>query len=91
MSQFVLVRHKVRDFKTWKVAFDTHRPKRVEAGLSEKLLLRGSDDANEVLLLLEAKDLSRAKAFTSSADLRDTMQAAGVADKPDIYFLNDLE
>ena len=89
MSQFVLIRHKVRDFAAWKSGFDAHGPKRAEAGLANKLLLRGADDANEVVILLEAKDLGRAKAFAASADLRETMQSFGVVDKPDVYFLND--
>ena len=86
---FTLVRHKVRDFNAWKVGFDAHGPKRAEAGLSNELLLRSSEDANEVVILLEAKDLSRAKTFIASADLRETMQSFGVADKPDVYFLNE--
>ena len=84
---FLLIRHKVRDFKTWKTGYDAHQPKRTEAGLTEKYLLRSSDDANEVVILFEAPDLNRAKAFAASADLRDKMQEVGVVDKPDIYFL----
>ena len=38
MSCFMLVRHKVRDFKSWKAGYDAHQPKRVEAGLTEKYL-----------------------------------------------------
>jgi hypothetical protein len=45
-------------------------------------LLRGAHDAN-------AEDLNRAKAFTESADLRETMGRLGVLDRPDISFLND--
>ncbi len=85
---FLLIRHKVRDFDTWKTGYDAHQPKRTEAGLTEKYLLRGSDDANEVVILFEAQDLNRAKAFAASADLREKMQEVGVVDKPDIYFLN---
>lgn len=88
MPSYLLVRHKVRDFKTWKVGYDAHGPKRDEAGLTEKYLLRSADDPNEVVALFEAEDLSRAKAFAASADLRETMQKLGVLDKPDIYFLN---
>ena len=84
----MLVRHKVWDFKSWKAGYDAHQPKRVEAGLTEKYLLRGSDDPNEVVALFEAQDLSRAKAFAASADLRAKMEEVGVVDKPDIYFLN---
>ena len=88
MSSFMLVRHKVRDFKSWKAGYDAHQPKRVEAGLTEKYLLRGSDDPNEVVALFEAQDLSRAKAFATSAELREKMEEVGVVGKPDIYFLN---
>ena len=88
MSGFMLIRHKVRDFKSWKAGYDGHQPKRVEAGLTEKYLLRGSDDPNEVVALFEAQDLSRAKAFATSADLREKMEEVGVVGKPDIYFLN---
>lgn len=88
MAAFLLVRHKVRDFSEWKRGYDAHLPKRAEAGLTEKHLLRGADDSNEVVLLFQVRDLNRAKAFTASADLRETMQKFGVLDKPDIYFLN---
>jgi len=85
---FLLVRHKVKDFNTWKTGYEAHLHKRVEAGLTEKYLLRGADDDNEVVILFEAQDLDRAKAFAASADLREKMQEVGVVDKPDIYFLN---
>ena len=88
MAGFLLVRHKVRDFAEWKLGYDAHLPKRIEYGLTEKHLLRGANDPNEVVLLFESKDHVRAKAFVESADLRETMQKLGVVDKPDIYFLN---
>jgi hypothetical protein len=88
MASYMLIRHKVRSFADWKRGYDAHLPKRVEAGLTEKQLLRGADDPNEVVLLFEARDLGRAKTFAESPDLRDTMQKVGVVDRPDIYFLN---
>lgn len=84
---FMLIRHKVKDFKTWKTGYDAHQPKRAEAGLTEKYVLRGADDDIEVVILFEAEDLNRAKTFTASADLREKMQEVVVVDKPDIYFL----
>ena len=88
MAGFMLIRHKVRDFKNWKAGYDAHLPKRTEAGLTEKYLLRSSDDPNEVVALFEAQDLGRAKTFAASAELREKMQEVGVVDTPDIYFLN---
>jgi hypothetical protein len=88
MASYLLIRHKVTDFKTWKVGYDSHRAMRTEAGLTEKYLLRSADDPNEVVALFEAQDIDRAKGFAASAELREKMQEFGVADRPDIYFLN---
>ncbi|HYA86693.1 MAG TPA: cyclase [Nitrospirota bacterium] len=89
MTTYILVRHKVRDYSVWKRGYDAHLPKRLEAGLTEKYLFRGANETNEVIILFEAKDLDRAKAFSESLDLRQAMEKAGVIDKPDIYFLHD--
>jgi hypothetical protein len=85
---FMMIRHKVKDYAAWKPGYDAHEPARTRAGLTEKYLLRSADDPNEVVILLEAKDLERAKAFASSPDLKAKMQEVGVVDIPDVYFLN---
>lgn len=87
MANYMLVRHKVRDYSEWKRGYDEHLPKRNEAGLTEKLLLQNTQDPNEVIALFAAADLDKAKAFSASDDLHQTMQQVGVIDKPDIYFL----
>jgi heme-degrading monooxygenase HmoA len=84
---FVLIRHKVADFAKWKPVYDGHLPGRQKAGLKEVHLLRNNDNPNEVILLFSAEDLEKAKAFAASDDVRQTMQKAGVSDKPDVYFL----
>jgi hypothetical protein len=88
MVNYMLVRHKVRDFSKWKPGYDAHLPKRNEAGLTEKYLLRGAKDPNEVIILFEAKDIKRAEDFARSVDLKETMKKVGVVDEPNIYFLN---
>ena len=89
MASYLLIRHKVTDFQEWKRGYDAHLAKRVEAGLTEKHLLHGDQNPNEVVILFKASDLNRAKAFAESADLRDTMKEVGVVDKPDVYFLTN--
>lgn len=87
MINYMLVRHKVKDFTSWKRIYDEHLPKRDDAGLTEKLLLRGMDNKDEVIILFEARDIGRARKFVDSTDMKDTMEKAGVIDKPDISFL----
>ena len=88
MSDYMLVRHKVRDFSQWKSGYKDHLAKRNEAGLTEKFLLHGTKDPNEVVMLFEAKNMKRAEDFAESEDLKETMRKVGVVDEPNIYFLN---
>lgn len=91
MSNYMLIRHKVRDFAEWKPGYDAHASQRQAAGLTEKYLLQSSGDPNEVIMFFEAADLNRAKSFAESADIKEAMEKVGVTDKPDIYFLNRSE
>jgi len=87
----IIVRHKVKDFAAWKPFFQAHESKRAAAGLTNPRLFRSADDPSEVVILLDAADLDAAKAFAGSAELRSEMAAAGVVDKPDVYFLNTAD
>lgn len=84
-----LVRHKVADFSKWKPVYDAHLPARQKAGMKEKYLLRNIDAPNEVVIFFELEDVQKAREFSNSSDLRETMQKSGVVDKPDIYLLRD--
>jgi hypothetical protein len=53
--------------------------------------LRSADDASEVVLIFDAADINKVKAFVASAELQSAMQVAGVVDKPDVYFLNPVD
>jgi heme-degrading monooxygenase HmoA len=86
---YLLIRHKVKDYKKWKAAYDAHAPARKAAGLKEHYLLRNTKSRNDVLILSEAANLARAKAFCASPDLRAAMKKAGVTGKPDLSILAD--
>lgn len=85
----VLVRHKVKDYARWRPLYDEDGSARKAAGCKGTQVFRSADDPNEVMLLLEWDDLAKARQFAQSADLRDTMQRAGVLGKPDVDFLHD--
>jgi heme-degrading monooxygenase HmoA len=87
----LLIRHRVADYPAWKAVFDEHEPARRANGAQGTQLFRDADDPHEVLLLLEWDDLERARLFADSDDLREAMTRAGVTDRPDIWFLDDVE
>ncbi len=84
---YVLIKHRVKEFSTWKTAFDDHKQTRKAATLADLYTLRDVEDSNHVVLLFKAEDMTKARAFAASAELKDAMKAAGVKGKPDIYFL----
>ena len=86
---YLMIRHKVKDFKKWKAAYDAHGAAREEAGLKERCLLRNNKSRNDVFILFQASNLARAKTFCASADLRAAMKKAGVTGKPELSILAD--
>ena len=88
---YMLVRRKVEDYENWKPVFEEHGETRRESDSKAVRLFRNADDPNETVILIEWEDLENARRFAQSEDLRETMQRAGVADQPNIYFLEEVE
>ncbi len=89
MANYALVRHKVRDFATWKVGFDGDAGHRAAFGISEVKVLQDSADTNNVFVLLQLESVERAQAFIHDPKLAEVMQQYGVTEKPDFHFLQD--
>ena len=88
---FMFVRHNVEDYESWKPVFEEHGSTRRESGSKGVRLFRNADSPNETVILLEWDDLEKARRFAQSENLRETMERAGVADEPDIYFLEEVD
>jgi quinol monooxygenase YgiN len=86
----ILVRSKVEDYDLWKPLFDSHAEIRRQNGSHGGTVFRNVDDPNEVYVLLQWDDVESARAFTASPELRERMQQAGVVDKPDVIFLDEV-
>ena len=90
MAHFI-IRHKVEDFAKWKPVFDAHSAVRKPAGSHGGRLFRNADNPNELIIVWDWDSLDNARTFAASPDLRETMQKAGVADMPDVWFLEEIE
>ncbi len=88
---YALIRHEVEDFKRWKQVFDEHAPNREASGSKGGYLFRNADDPDELLILFERDDLENVRRFGQPDELREKMQQACVADRPDFYFLEEVE
>ncbi len=86
----VLVRHKVKDFAKWKAVYDSVDAFHRKAGVKSAQVLHGADDPNEIVILSEFESLSKAREFALLDELKKIMEQAGVADRPDVYFLEHV-
>ncbi len=87
---YLLVRNKVKDFTKWKSAFDEHGNARKQNGSKGGFFFRNINDPNETIFLLEWDNLKNARGFAESEDARNVLMEAGLTDKPDIYFLEEV-
>ena len=83
------IEHKVADYGKWRKAFDAHKSKQQEAGLTNPRVFSTDGNKQDVTILFDASDEAKAKAFSESENLKKTMQAAGVQGKPKIHLLSD--
>jgi heme-degrading monooxygenase HmoA len=80
----VAVRHRVKDYATWKLVYDEHGVVRKAHGVTGDRILRDEQDPNEVLVLTFWPSLDAAHAFASDPSLPEAMERAGVAGPPRI-------
>ena len=57
------IEHPIRDFDTWKGAFDRFSGNRQQSGVRRHRVLRPTDDPNYVIIELEFDSSSEAEAF----------------------------
>lgn len=83
-----LIKHKVKDFAAWKVAYDSHDSVRLANGIHSYVIGRGMDDSMMVLVAMKIDNLDQAKAFAKDPSLKERMQKGGVVGAPEISFIN---
>lgn len=66
---YLLVRHRVADYEEWKRAFDGVDEVRREAGSRGGTVFQGTDDPDEVVVLLEWDGEEQAGEFARSKEL----------------------
>lgn len=82
----VVMKHEVKDYKTWKLHFDEHNQLRIDAGLSDRLLAYAFDNHNIVYVVNAVSDLKKAKAFFNSKELKEKMKESGVVGKLTTFY-----
>lgn len=84
---YVLIRHTIDDYTSWRSAFDGHASARGAAGCLGGRLFHVADDRTEVVVLFEWDSLKNARTFADSAALDEWMYHSGVEGRPEVTFL----
>lgn len=62
----VQIEHPIRDFKSWRAAFDSDPVGRKQAGVRRYRILRPVDEPNRVIIDLDFDSASEAEAFVAA-------------------------
>jgi len=84
----LLMLEKVKDWDAWKKEFDQNKQLRIDGGLIDRGIGHAIDDNHQVSVVFAVTDMSKAKAFLQSKDLKEKMEKAGVEGKPVSFFYN---
>jgi L-rhamnose mutarotase len=88
---YIISRHKVNDYQAWKKVFDNALSFRKAGGEKSYQIFQAENDKNNLFMIFEWDSLKNARKFFESSDLQKAMQQAGVLEKPDVYFLEELD
>jgi hypothetical protein len=81
----IMVSHHVKDFGAWLKVYDKEgSADRAQYGLIDRAMGRGVEDSNMVYLIFAVTDMEKAKARTSSPELKKMMEEAGVDSEPKV-------
>ncbi len=78
--------HSVKDFETWKIGFDEHKPNREKYGLIDVELLTDPSDHNKVTVIFEETISGGFERFSEKENLEEVMRSYGVVGKPEFSF-----
>ncbi len=84
----LLIRHRVTDYPAWKREFDVQASTRWSNGCRGGQVFRNADDPGELVILLNWDDLRRARFYSQSDELLESLKTAGVSDDPDMWILD---
>jgi hypothetical protein len=82
----MFVRHQVADYAAWRGVYDGLDQARLELGATGHAVYRAVGDPNDVTVWHDFTSQEAAESFSSSPQLRDAMQQAGVQGRPDVWF-----
>jgi hypothetical protein len=81
-----VVHLKVNDYAKWRTSYDGREKNRTSAGITNAKVFRSAENQNDLVIIADVADETKARAYMASAELKSQMQAGGVIGSPTIRF-----
>jgi len=85
-NENLTVHLKVKDFNAWRTSYNGQEKDRTTAGITNSRVFRSADDQNDVLILADVVDVSKARTWLGSSEMKSVMEKSGVVGSPSIRF-----
>jgi len=85
-NENMTVHFKVKDYNAWRTSYNGHEKNRASAGITNSKVFRGADDSNDVLVIGDVADVSKARTWLGSSEMKTVMEKSGVVGSPSIRF-----
>ena len=82
----ILVQQEAKEYAQWKEVFEEYAKVRKEAGSKGSRIFRNEKDPNDIAVLHEWDDMTKARTFFDSGYLHKILERAGLLGEPQIYF-----
>jgi quinol monooxygenase YgiN len=89
MAVTAVIQHRVKDYDAWREVYDGFADGQKAGGVTHESVHQAKDDPNDLLVIHGFANVDTAETFLASAELRDTMQRAGVEGQPRIEIYED--
>jgi hypothetical protein len=85
-NENLTVHFKVKDYAAWRTGYDGREKGRLSAGITNSRVFRNANDPNDLVILQDVADVSKARSWLVSEDTKAAMQKSGVIGSPTIRF-----
>jgi hypothetical protein len=85
-NENLTVHLKVKDYGTWRTAYDGRENNRVSAGITNGRVFRRAEDPNDVVILQDVADVEKARTWLASDEIKAAMEMSGVVGSPNVRF-----
>ena len=85
-NENLTVHLKVKDFNAWRTSYNGHKKDRASAGITNGRVFRSPDDPNDVVILQDVADVSKARTWLTSNEMKSVMEMSSVVGAPSIRF-----